>query len=546
VSSSVQFDPYAPRTTIWQRHPHLGWTLAVFLLTAALTFIPFPPVDAGDSAFAMLIPAVLWAYRAPPFRLYAWTVWAAQVVGWLVLLEWLHHVSWVGLFLLAPFIGSIVTLWFLAARWMLPCLLGRPAVVRITGILGLAALWVLIEWFRGWIFGGFPWLPLAASQWKMPIMLQMSAYVGAWGISFVLVTFNLGAGAYAHRAFFEGVTGLKKRSPEFSVALLVLMGSTFTLIGDTYGQHRQPLMKVALVQPFIPQGEKWDPEHARDILTTIARLTVDANDSGAPDAIIWPEAVMPWAVRHDPAAGQWLTALANRTGKPLVAGTVYSDESDERWYNGAFIINPGRGLQEPPYAKRKLVPFGEFVPFRPLLGWIEKFAPIGGDFTPGDSPAPLPLKLKTKEVRLGMLICYEDIFPSLARSATRTGADVLTVITNDGWFGRGGAAYQHAAHSVLRAVENRRPLIRCGNGGWSGWIDEYGRIRSVMLDEEGSVYFRGSQSVTVSVDTRWSGRESPYTRLGDWFVPLCAGIAAFAYALVLLSNPPRREPDRAV
>ncbi|HVU17731.1 MAG TPA: apolipoprotein N-acyltransferase [Candidatus Didemnitutus sp.] len=541
ASASASFDPYEPRPTLWQRHPHLAWSLAVFVATATLTFVSFPPVGAGDAAFAMLIPAALWAYRAPPFRIYAWTLGASQIVAWLLLLEWLRHVSWVGLFLLAPFVGVIATLWFLAARWTLPRLLGRPALVRIVGMMGLSALWVLIEWFRGWIFGGFPWLPLAASQWKLPIMLQMTAYVGAWGISFVLVAFNVGAAAYAHRAFFEGATGLKKRSPEFSVGLLILMASTFPLIGDTFGQRRQPLMKTALVQPYIPQGEKWDPARAHDVLATIARLTVDATDGGNPDVILWPEAVMPWAVHHDPAAGEWLAAMANRTARPLVAGTVFTDSTDEHWFNGAYVINPGTGLQEPPYAKRKLVPFGEYVPLRPVLGWIEKFAPIGGDFTPGDSEDPLVLKLRSHAVKLGMLICYEDIFPSLARSDTRAGADVLTVITNNGWFGEGGAAYQHAAHSVLRAAENRRPVIRCGNGGWSGWIDEYGTIRSVMLNEDHSVYFRGFESMMITTDTRWTGRLSLYTRLGDWFVPLCAGIATFAYFLVLMSNPPRRE-----
>jgi apolipoprotein N-acyltransferase len=544
---AIDPDPYDPQPTIWQRHPNLGWVLAVFAATVVLTYVSFPPVDAGDAAFALALPAVLWAYRAPPFRIYAWTVLGAQAVAWTALLGWLHNVTWVGLFLLGPFVGVLTGLWYLAARWILPRLHGRQAIVRIVVQLGLAALWVLLEWFRGWLFGGFPWLPLAASQWKLPLMLQISAYTGAWGASFVLIVFNLGAGAYAHRAFFEGVTGLRKRSPELSVALLVLMASTFPFLGDVYGQKRHKLMHVSLVQPFIPQGEKWDPAKAKEVLTTIARLTVDANDAETPDVIFWPEAVMPWAVRHDPAAAEWLAAVSKRTGKPLLVGVVSTDSPglpDERWFNSAFVVDPVKGVQEASYAKRKLVPFGEYIPLRPVLGWLEKVAPIGGDFTPGDSALPLRLPVGPKAVSVGVLICYEDIFPDLARASTRAGAEVLAVLTNNGWFGEGGAAYQHAAHSVLRAVENRRPVVRCGNGGWSGWIDEFGNIRTMVHDEDGSIYFRGFQDVTVTRDERWRGRESLYTRSGDWFLLVCAGLAALGYGLMLMLPPaPVRTGD---
>jgi apolipoprotein N-acyltransferase len=537
---SSEPDPYDPKPTLWQRYPHLGWALGVFVSAVVLNYVAFPPVGAGDAAFALAIPAVLWAYRSPPLQMYAWSVLGAQAVAWTLILGWLHNVTWVGLFLLGPFVGLLTGLWYLAAWWALPRLLGRQVVVRLLGMFGLAALWVLLEWFRGWLFGGFPWLPLAASQWKLPIMLQISAYTGAWGTSFVLVVFNLGAAAYAHRAFFEGVSGLRKRSPELSVALLVLMGATFPFLGDMFGQRRHRLMHVSLVQPFIPQGEKWDPARAKDDLTIIAKLTVEANDAAEPDAILWPEAVMPWAVHHDPTAAEWLAAVAKRTGKPLLVGTVYTDRvglPDERWYNGAFVVDPQKGLLEPGYAKRKLVPFGEYIPLRPVLGWLEKFVPIGGDFTPGDSPLPLTLPVGNQEVKVGVLICYEDIFPLLARENALAGADVLAVLTNNGWFGQGGAAYQHATHSVLRAVENRRPLVRCGNGGWSGWIDEYGNIRAVVRDEDNNIYFRGYQDVTITRDERWRGRESFYTRNGDWFLLVCAGLAAAAYLVVLTLRP---------
>lgn len=539
-------DPYAPRPTLWQRHPQLGWVLAVFGFTVFLTYVAFPPVSTGEAAYVLALPAILWAYRRPSFRLFAWTVLGAQVTAWTALLGWLHNVTWVGLFLLGPFVGLLVGSWFLAAWWAIPRLQGHKVWVRILTLFGLAALWVVLEWFRSVIFGGFPWLPLAASQWQRPLLLQVAAYAGAGATAFILMVFNLGAAAYVHRAFFEGVTGFKKRTPEFSVALLVLMAGSFPFVADTINQQRRPLVRAALVQPYIPQNEKWDAARATDVLHTIEQVTAGASRRGAPELIIWPEAVTPWALYRDPNVRAWLETVARRAGKPLLLGTVYTESSNEpgeRWFNGAFVVDPVAGLVRPGYAKRQLVPFGEFIPLRPVLGWIEKFAPIGGDFQRGTDAAPLPVPVGARRVPVGVLICFEDIFPGLARESALDGAEVLAVLTNNAWFGEGGAAYQHAAHSVLRAIETRRPVIRVGNGGWSGWIDEFGNVRATVLDETGRVYFRGAQTVAVTRDQRWVGRQSYYTLHGDWFLLVCVGLVAGAYYVVLMMRPPRPDEE---
>jgi apolipoprotein N-acyltransferase len=120
---------------------------------------------------------------------------------------------------------------------------------------------------------------------------------------------------------------------------------------------------------------------------------------------------------------------------------------------------------------------------------------------------------------------------------------VLVVLTNNGWFGEGGAAVQHAAHSVLRAVETRRPVLRCGNGGWSGWIDEFGTVRYVLTDDAGSIFFRGTKTVNVTRDARWIGRESFYAEHGDWFVLASAVVAMLAAALLWGNRAPEKEPD---
>lgn len=547
VSTASDFpDPYDKPPTLWQRYPQLAWALAVFGLTALLAYVAFPPVNTGDAAYALAVPALLWAYRRPTFRVFAWTVLGAHVLAWTLLFGWLHNVSWMGMLLLGPFIGLIVGSWYLAAWWTLPRIAGHQAMIRILVLLGLAALWVMLEWLRSIIFGGLPWLPLAASQWQRPLILQSASVAGAWAVSFTLVYFNLGVAAYAHRIFFEGATGLRKRSPEFMVALLLLMFSSFPFLSDIMSAERTKLARVALVQPYIPQNEKWNSAKATAVLRTIEQVTFAANDRGVPDFIIWPEAVTPWALYRDPNVQPWLESVAKRTGKSLLLGSVYTQGDDPAaplWYNGAFVVDPVKGVESPGYAKRKLVPFGEYIPLRPVLGWLEKVVPIGGDFQRGHSAAPLVVPAGFNSVPVGVLICYEDIFPGLARESVQAGAEVLAVLTNNAWFGEGGAAYQHAAHSVLRAVENRRPVIRVGNGGWSGWIDEFGSIRATLANDNDSVYFRGAQTVNVTRDLRWRGRSSHYTRHGDWFLLVCAGLSVAAYYVALTLRPPRPRPD---
>jgi apolipoprotein N-acyltransferase len=535
-------DPYAPRPTFWQRRPGLAWGVPVFALTLFFTVAAFPPFAGGETAYVLVLPAVLWAYRKPALKTFALAVLGAQVVAWTFLLGWLHHVSWGGLLLLGPFLGLLTGLWFLAVWWAVPRLHGHPAMTRLIVMLGLASLWVMLEWIRSRLFSGFPWLPLAASQWQRPLILQAASFAGAWAVGWVLIVFNLGAAAYAHRIFFEGATGLRKRSPEFMVALLLLVFSSFPFLTEMMNPQRSQVARVALVQPYIPQNEKWDDRFALSVLQTLEQVTAAANDRGAPDFIIWPEAVTPWAIYRDRNVRGWLEQLAHKTGKPLLLGSVAAElpgEAPGVWRNGAFVVDPVAGLADAYYAKRKLVPFGEYIPLRPVLGWLEKFVPIGGDFTPGESAAPLLVHLGVGRLPVGVLICYEDIFPGLARDSVQAGAEVLAVLTNNGWFGEGGAAYQHAAHSVLRAVETRRPVIRVGNGGWSGWIDEYGNVRANVRNNQGSVYFRGAQTVTVNRNLRWQGRESFYTRHGDWFVPVCAALVLAAYYVVATLRPPR-------
>ncbi len=542
-------DPYAVVPTFWERHAESVAPGLVFALTVLLAVVSFPPYKIPEAAYAMLVPGIFWAYLRPRFKLYAWTMIAAQAVAWTLILGWLHNVTWLGLFLLGPIVGAWIGTWYLAAWWTLPRMLGRPTLVRLLALLGLAGGWVLIEWSRTWLLGGFPWLPLAASQWQRASILQVASYTGAYGVSFVLVAVNIGFGAYAHRLFREGETGLRKRSQEFFLAMFLLLVCLSIHVQEAFNRVRfsVPVGRVAFVQPYIPQDVKWDPAKGPGILAVLQQTT-QAAAATRPDLILWPEATTPWAVKGDANARAFVETLAQEAKAPLLIGSVAVENphaANEQWYNGAFVIDPVVGLQTTYYAKRHLVPFGEYVPLRPVLGWITKFVPIGDDFATGIDSSPLVVPLRNGALTFGPLICYEDIYPSLARASALAGSDVLVVLTNNAWFGEGGAAYQHAANSVLRAVETRRPVLRDGNGGWSGWIDEFGSIRSTLVNEDGTIYFRGTKTVSITRDARWIGKLSFYTEHGDWFVGVCAALALFGFALLSVGASAAKPPAEA-
>ena len=535
-------DPYAAKPSLLKKYPEPLVAGIVLVATVVLTVLSFPPFQTPEFAYAMLAPAIFWAYRGPRFKIFAGTMLAAQAIAWTISLGWIHHVTWLGLLLLGPVVGAWVGIWYLAAWWTMPRILGRPTITRLMAMVALAGLWVFIEWTRTWLLSGFPWLPLAVSQWERASILQIAAYTGAGGVSFVLVSMNIGFASMAHSLLAEGKGGWNFRRPEFLLALFMLMACLSIHVNETFnrGQYSMPFARVAFVQPYIPQEVKWDPAKGPGILDVLEQTTLAAAAS-RPDLILWPEASTPWAVKGDESAQAFVESIAQRSGVPLLIGSIVVENRgapDEQWFNAAVVVDPVTGVQSSHYAKRHLVPFGEYVPLRPVLGWLSKFVPIGDDFTPGPDSSPLVMSLPNAVVTVGPLICYEDIFPSLARTSVRAGSEFLAVLTNNAWYGESGAATQHAAHSVLRAVETRRPVLRCGNGGWSGWIDEFGSIRATVENSAGSIYFRGTETITVSRDARWVGVRSFYVEHGDWFVVVCVALAALGYVAVRFAPPP--------
>ena len=402
---------------------------------------------------------------------------------------------------------------------------------RCVGAAGVGSLVVVL---------GLPWAPLALSQWERTVVLQVAAWTGAYGISFLLIVFNV---CVAQTLWIRATSRNRKLltgwfSPDLYLALGLLAGCIVLFFkclprpDSATGQFT-----AGVVQPYIPAKLKWDDTRERENLKTLWQMTRFVGQTEC-EVLLWPEAATPWPVIGNEAMREQIELLSRELDKPILMGNLayLDDREEDRWQNGIFRVDPESGLLEEYYAKRELVPFGEYVP--EPFGFIKKVVPLGGECLPGSDAGLIPLEAGGREWQIGPLVCYEDIFPALARGSVRAGAELIFVATNNAWYGEEGCAEQHAAHSVLRAVENRRPVLRCGNGGWSGWIDAYGTIREVLRDEAGSTYFRGGGNFTVFQYSEWLRKKSYYTRHGDWFVALCGGLAAAGVAIFWIRRRP--------
>ncbi len=506
----------------------------VLVLTPFFYMSAFPPFGVSEAAFVFIIPMLLWLRLKPSYKSVAWTSLAAAWLVWLVLIFWLRHVTVLGMVLLSGIVAAHFMVWSLGAAWLSRSFATSDSWHGLPLSLGVSALWIIVEHIRSWIFTGFPWLPLAASQWDQPIMLQGASVFGAWGLSFALVFLNAGiAGYFVRIVRYAKDRQSKAICPEFYVALVFFVWTTFVMGKELTGQQREPLFKAAVLQPAISQQLKWDADFFRETLEIIERNSLLLKPS-EPDAIFWPEAVVPDAIKGYDLLETWANLLADQLEFPIFAGAFAIDDSDDSiWYNSVLLVRPEHGLFPKYYSKRHLVPFGEYIPFRSFWPWIETIVPLESDVYPGKEGLSLPLNLPERTVQVGPLICYEDVFPSVVRESVREGAGMLFVSTNSAWYGKSAAARQHMTHSVLRAVENRRIVVRSSNDGWSGWIDEYGRVRAELVDENGSMWIRGGATWNLDRDQRWKGVQTFYTKHGNWFVWVSYGLLAVCVALGL-------------
>jgi len=498
------------------------WGISSCFATALLWVLSIPPFEFAEAAYIAFVPLLLWLYSRPGGKLFWLLSFATGWASWFAILVWLRHVTWTGTVLLSALMAALFLLWVVFARFVIPKVGDQGLVRRVIAFAGLAGCWVIIEWIRSWLFWGFPWAPIALSQWERPVVLQISAWTGAYGVSFLLIFFNCCIAQTLKSRFVrrEQKMWIGWFSPDLYLGLGAL-GFCIYIFFNTLPQQlsSHELFTADVVQPYIAPELKWDTNRERDNLKILEWHTRALNGSGS-DLMLWPEAATPWPVVGDLKMTARLLKLSEEIGKPILMGSIIYERQDDLWYNGAALAYPDGRMGESYYKKRELVPFGEYVP-TPFDRIVKKFVPLEGSFAPGTEAALIDLEIGGQTLKIGSLVCYEDVFPALARESAQAGAQVFFVATNNAWYGEEGGAEQHAAHSVLRAVENRRPVMRCGNGGWSGWIDAYGSVHQVLYDENGSIYFRGGGSYTVRHFKEWMRQQSFYTRHGDWFIVVC-------------------------
>jgi len=377
-----------------------------------------------------------------------------------------------------------------------------------------AGVWVSLEYIRAGFLTGFPWCLLGYTQFGHLHLIQIVDTVGVYGISFLILLAN----ALIYILLFSAGPGAGKRYLGLEIFLLIVLLSVamlygnYRLSGDSEGLKDGKPVKVAIVQGNIDQSIKWDPSYQRDSLEKYRGLT-ETTYGFKPRLIVWPETALPFFFQDNAELTEEVYRISGESGALMILGSpAYEKVSGSiRYYNRAYWLS-GEDLSTGYYDKVHLVPFGEYVPLKTLLPFVNRLVSAAGDFASGRDLSPMMLP----DLPTGMLICYEAIFPELSRAQVKKGASILVNITNDAWYGMSSAPYQHLSMSLFRAVENRRPMIRAANTGFSAFIDSNGRIiaKGDLFDEE----------VLMSEVKVKDGNLTFYCRYGD----------IFAYLIIIL------------
>lgn len=335
-------------------------------------------------------------------------------------------------------------------------------------------LWVGLDWLRGVLFSGFPWMDLGYGLYKTPYLVQTADLFGHHFLTYLIVL--------ANGAVFLLLQFKKDRKVAVQALLVLLVfggaGTYGKLRGDQLELNLQTkeTMVFGVVQGNIDQSRKWVPEEQQRTVDTYLELTRELIAKPAPpQVVVWPETALPFYPTRNPLYHA-LPRLAASGNIHLLTGSPWFEIEDVekqkvRFYNAALLIHPD-GQQPALYFKSHLVPFGEYVPLKKLLFFLAPLVEAVGDFSPGKVEKPM----QVGNSRCGVLICFESIFPDISRKWVHSGANVLVNLTNDAWYGRSSAPEHSMAMSVLRAVESRRSLVRAANTGISGFVDPLGKI----------------------------------------------------------------------
>ncbi len=383
----------------------------------------------------------------------------------------------------ALFVGAYVGFYgglFSLAAWYLKSKETLIASTLWQRALALACIWYALELLRGIFLTGFPWLSLSSAFAPMPIFIQGASVVGAYALSacFTLMILWLWEGIrrYAHTKSLQKSAFLTGSAVTL-LAILLAWGH-MSLKNESRADNA---FSVIMVEGNIDQNIKWEPHHQQSTLDLYARLSkkalegVRAKDNSAVPLLIWPETAMPFYLEIHPQLGPALRDFIIKNRTPLLVGApaAHVDALGKNSpFNRVYLIDE-TGTMLDYYDKAHLVPFGEYVPEWLQWNFLEALLQGIGTFTPGTRTSPV----RYDSLAMGILLCYESIFPHLAQERSKSGANVFINLSNDGWFGDSAAPQQHLHLASMRAVEQGRWIVRSTNTGISAIIDAQGRVR---------------------------------------------------------------------
>ncbi len=496
---------------------HTARRLAVAAAAGIALHLAYPRPGWDLLGWVSLAPVLALAVTAPSAGRAFLEGWVAGLAFFVPLLRWLTHtmttfstLSWpLAALVLLALAGYLALYWGAVAA----------AVAWLRAPLGTAAVWlapafwVAAELARTHVLSGFPWGLLGYVPYRRLALIQIAAWTGVYGVSFLLALVNA-AGAFALARRTGAALALS------AGVVVVALGATLA-VGVAGGRDgASETLSVAIVQGNIDQAIKWERAYQRQTLQTYAELT---REGAAARLVVWPEAAVPAYLLYEPWVLGWLVDLAAEVRTPLLVGApdAMREGRATRYLNSAFLVGE-RGVTAR-YDKMHLVPFGEYVPLKRLMFFVDAIAAEIGDFTPGRRQVVFPLE----GAPFGTVICYEVIFPDLFRRFVREGARFMVNITNDAWFGDSGGPLQHLAMVPLRAVENGVAVARAANTGVSALVSPSGGIGPEL-----GLFRRGVLRVTLPL----AARQTFYTRFGDVFAHLMGAVTAAALAARLVGR----------
>jgi len=508
-------------------------------VSGSLLTLSLPAHDLSWLAWGSLIPLFFALEGKPPAAMFRLGL-LAGFVHYLSMLYWtvvaMHFYGKI------PIILSIILLMMLAMYLSLYVGIASWGIGRLASHIGfqkavaaMPSLWVATEYMRSHLLTGFPWCLLGYSQYHNLVVVQMADLTGVLGISFVIVLVN----ACLFVVLKLTLSCFRKGSADGLLFPLFFIALTIAVIVgvNTYGAWRVqglqasiaqcPKAQVGLVQGNIDQSQKWNPTNFTRTLETYQLLTRKAVQTKT-DVIVWPETAVPGYYVPELAESHFMSDLSRQVESAIIFGSLSYERRPAGFalYNSAFMVSSHQS-ELLRYDKVHLVPFGEYVPLKPLLPFVDKLVEGIGEFSVGNRYPLFSFGRGTG----GIVICYEAIFPQYARAYVNRGATVLVNITNDAWFGHTDAPYQHFAMAIMRAVENRVPLIRAANTGISAIVSPLGEVQDAT-----PLFVEAFLSGTIPIRET----HTVYSRYGDLIAVLVAG---FALAPVFLIHVLRRTTD---